>query len=268
MPPDRRELSELGGMVAAQFTGPMADQVRRQLAKWRDPRAKLVRRRRKARRSLLVRSGLTGVFGVTTAALGAAYGVLDLPDMVTGGLTLLTAGAALSAGLRMRRLYALPLPEPVLPRPALPPPGSMAREPMQRLDAAEDAFRDLLAQLSGGNGQPAAVSDSAVTDAAGTARQAAATLRAVAAKLTAVERARNAAPPLHRGPLSEDIRRLRAELDEGVDGYGELVAAAGRAVAASASPEHTAPGHRLLLTDATQHLAGLARALGELGGAE
>lgn len=265
MRPARRELTELGGLVAAQFGGSVGDQLRQQVAKWRDPRAKLLRRRRKARRALLVRSGLTGVFGVSTAAMGAVYGVVDTPEIVTGSITALAAIAAVSAGVRVRHLYSQPLPEAVTLRPPLPQQGSMAREPMQRLAAAEDSLAELLGQLGGDDTHAATVSESSVGEAGSTARQAAATLRSVAAKLTAVERARDAAPPLSRGALGDDVRRLRGELDEGVDGYGELVAAAGRAVAATASPENTAPGQRMLLTDATQRLAGLASALGELG---
>jgi hypothetical protein len=57
----------------------------------------------------------------------------------------------------------------------------------------------------------------------------------------------------------EGVRRLRGQLDEGVDGYCVLVAAAGRALAAS-----TAMDHRHALNDATDHLAGLASALRDL----
>lgn len=261
MRPARREITELGGLLAAQLDGSVVERLCRRVAERRDPRARMLRRRRKARRSLLIRSGLTGVFGASTAVMGVLSGVVDTPEVVTGSLTVVVAFAAVRAGVRVRRLYQQPLPEAVPPRPALPRPGSLAREPMQRLAAAEDALIDLLAQLGGHSGS---VPESSLADAAGTARQAAATLRSVAAKITAVERAKDAAPPLSRGPLADDIRRLRGELDDGVDGYGELVAAAGRAVAATASPESTAPGQRLLLIDATQRLAGLASVLSEL----
>ena len=55
---------------------------------------------------------------------------------------------------------------------------------------------------------------------------------------------------------------LREQVDEGLDGYRSLVAAAGRVVAASSSP-----GPKQELTDATDHLAGLAVALRELSDA-
>ena len=51
----------------------------------------------------------------------------------------------------------------------------------------------------------------------------------------------------------EGVRRLREELDEGLDGYRHLVAAA----SSSAGPKQE-------LTEATDHLAGLAVALREL----
>jgi hypothetical protein len=74
-----------------------------------------------------------------------------------------------------------------------------------------------------------------------------------------VERARDTAPPLDRAPLVEGVRRLRAQLDEGVDGYCGLVAAAGRVLA-----ESTASNPGQVLGDATDHLAGLASALRDL----
>jgi hypothetical protein len=92
-----------------------------------------------------------------------------------------------------------------------------------------------------------------------TGTDAALVLRRVAAQLHAVERARDHSPPLERGPLADAVRALRVQLDEGVDGYGSLVAAAGRVLAASSLG---APNQDL--TDATDHLAGLAVALREL----
>ncbi len=100
-----------------------------------------------------------------------------------------------------------------------------------------------------------------VAQARATGAEAAAALRAVAAQLQAVERARDSAPPLHRGPLVEGVQGLRAQLDEGLDGYGALIAAAGQAVAASAT---SVTGSKQALTEATDHLAGLASALREL----
>jgi hypothetical protein len=142
---------------------------------------------------------------------------------------------------------------------ALPPKGSAAREPMQRLAEAEKALTQVLAQLSGAAGMPASVPVESVAQAQATGAEAATALRAVAAQLVAVELARDHAPPLERGPLVEGVARLREQLDEGLDGYRSLVAAAGRVVAAS-----SAPGPKQDLMNATDHLAGLAVALREL----
>ncbi len=102
---------------------------------------------------------------------------------------------------------------------------------------------------------------SAATDARSTADSAAAELRRVADRLVAVEAAIPHAPAAEKPALRADVRRLRAELDEGLDGYGTLVAAAGRAVAASGAPEQ-----KHLMLDATDRLAGLAAGLRELFG--
>lgn len=144
-------------------------------------------------------------------------------------------------------------------KPAMPPKGSAAREPMQRLAEAEQALDQVLAQLSGSGGAPAAVPAESVAQARTTSAEAATALRAVAGQLVAVELARDHAPQLERGPLVEGVSRLREQLDEGLDGYRSLVAAAGRVVAAS-----SAAGPKQELTDATDHLAGLAVALREL----
>jgi hypothetical protein len=144
-------------------------------------------------------------------------------------------------------------------RPAMPPKDSAAYEPMQRLSEAEDALAQLVRQLAGTEGLPASVPAESVAHAERTGAEAAQALRAVAAQLAAVELARDHAPPMERGPLIEGVRRLREQLEEGLNGYRGLVAAAGRVVAASST---TGPTQEL--TDATDHLAGLAVALREL----
>lgn len=144
-------------------------------------------------------------------------------------------------------------------RRGLPPSGSLAREPMQRLAEAESTLHELLRQLSGRPGEISAVPPESIEQARTTGADAAAALRAVAVQLIAVERARDHAPQLERGSLAEGVRRLRAQLDEGLEGYRGLIAAAGRVLAAS-SP--AGPGQEL--ADATDHLAGVAVALREL----
>jgi hypothetical protein len=61
--------------------------------------------------------------------------------------------------------------------------------------------------------------------------------------------------------LDSAIAGLREQLEDGVEEYGALVAAAGRTVAATDSGM---PEAKDALTDATDRLAGLASALREL----
>jgi hypothetical protein len=70
-------------------------------------------------------------------------------------------------------------------------------------------------------------------------------------------------PDAERAGLRAEVDHMAAELDEGLEGYRGLVAAAGRAVAANA------PGdQRQLVREATDRLAGLASALRELSGGD
>ncbi|HVK22346.1 MAG TPA: hypothetical protein VM677_13395 [Actinokineospora sp.] len=251
----RHELIKLGELAAQQLRGPYADQIRGKIAEWRDPRAKVLRQRRRAQR----KTRLWTVTSVTTGG-GAVVVETAVADPGAGGGVLIVAAVvstfmAVTAGLASRRLHKEPLPDPIrVPKP-LPARGSAAREPMRRLDEAEDALHELLTQLSRGAMVPA----DSVTQARTTGDEAATALRRLAAQLHAVERARDNAPVGERQALSAGIERLRYQLDEGLDGYGRLVAAAGHALAAS-SPS----GPRTELADATDHLAALAYALRDL----
>ncbi|WP_436500994.1 phage shock envelope stress response protein PspM [Actinokineospora sp. HUAS TT18] len=251
----RRELIKLGELAAEQLRGPYADQLRGKIAEWRDPRAKVLRQRRRAVR----RTRLWTATGVTTGG-GAIVLETAVANPGAGGGVLIVAAAvstfmAVTAGMRSWRLHKEPLPDPIrIPKP-LPARGSAAREPMRRLDEAEDTLNELLTQLSRG----ALVPRDSVTQARTTGTEAATALRALAAQLHAVERARDHAPLGDRQALSAGVDRLRYQLDEGLDGYGRLVAAAGHALAASSQP-----GPRTELTDATDHLAALAHALRDL----
>jgi hypothetical protein len=171
---------------------------------------------------------------------------------VTGGLTV-------HGVTRLRLLYREPARFPVPRRRAdrprtLPRRTSTARTPMIRLDAAEITLADLLDRLDDSS-VPADWVDRARQAAAATAGE----LRSVAAKVEAIERAVVHAPQFERPGLRDGLDRLRGQLADGLDGYGRLIAAAGRALAASAASLSVAE-----LTDATDHLAGLARALREL----
>ncbi|MCI2420569.1 FUSC family protein [Saccharopolyspora sp. K220] len=262
----KQELAQLGEAALEQLRGPVFSEVRRKFASWRDPRARLIRQRKRAKRTATGSAVTAGVFGAGSAASASLPEIWSsLGDLAwlfqgtatfgLGGIAVISGVGAVGAGLKYRRLKRTPLPEP-LPEPvALPPQGSAARDPMQRLRDAELSLHGALAQLT------SAGAGSAAADARGTADSAAAELRRVAERLLAVEAAIRHAPAAEQSALRADVQRLRAELDEGIDGYGGLVAAAGRAVAASGAPEQ-----KHLLQDATDRLAGLAAGLRELSG--
>lgn len=135
---------------------------------------------------------------------------------------------------------------------------------MQQLASAETQLSQLLYELRQQVGSAATVAESHVRASADDSAKA---LRAVAERLIRVEKTRDTAPSSARGDLDERAQRLSRQLDAGVDGYLQLVAAASRAVAdaavtgsaGSADIQHT-------LNDAVDHLEGLASALRDLGG--
>ncbi|MEB3366989.1 phage shock envelope stress response protein PspM [Saccharopolyspora mangrovi] len=259
----KQELAQLGEAALETLRGPVATEVRRKWAGWRDPRAKLVRRRRAAKRIAGGSATGAGVFG-----LGAVVSwMTPIVDSVffwqyagetaavgLGGVAVAGGVGAISAGLKYRKLKNTPLPEPSATD-LLPAPGSAARPPMQRLRDAEQTLGAALTELtSAGAGASAA-------EARATADAAAAELRRGAQRLVAVESAMRYAPPGEQKELRADVERLRAELDEGVSSYGGVVAAAGKAVAASGAGEQ-----RHQLQDATDRLAGLAAGMREVFG--
>jgi hypothetical protein len=258
--------------LAEQLRGPMMQQVaqvQNAVARRGDPevqlqrrRARLERRRNWASRWLTVWSLVAAVCMVfAVAVILGALG--DASDAVASIIIGLIAGTfAVRSGLRMRSLgqqaKALGPGEPLAPAApvwALPPKSSLAREPIERLSQGESTLAELLTQITRGGAVPV----ESVEHTRKTGADAALVLRRVASQLHAVERARDHAPPLERGPLADAVRSLRTQLDEGVDGYGSLVAAAGRVLAASSMGSRNQE-----LTDATDHLAGLAVALREL----
>jgi hypothetical protein len=250
--------------LGKQVSGPVMEEMRRRRSNRQEPRARLLREQRQATRTLWVLLAVTLICAlvVVTAVLGATISVLTL--IVAGGATLLGAGSSARTGVRVgglhRQLKQTPRTRP-LPRATgyrLPPVGSKARAPMQRLSSAEESLSELLEQLLPGSGV-APVPASAIVATRSAADEAAGELRKLAAQLAAVEGAAAHAGRSRRGSLSEAATTVRRKLEEGVDAYGALVAAAGETVAASASPMS-----RRRLTDATDHLGGLAVALAEL----
>jgi hypothetical protein len=260
-----RDLAEWGEMVH-QMQDAALRRVRQRLALRRDPRARLLRRRRRARKLTVTAGTGTGIFGGLAFAawaphlagpLGAVPELLlDLTTAGFGGLTVFAGVGAIFAGLRYRRLRRTPLPEPAPEPVELPQQGSQAREPMHRLRDAEQSLHRALLQLTA-----LGTDDGLVSDVRRTGQDAAVAMRRLADRLCVVEGGLPHAPESERSGLRGEIQRLRAELDEGVAGYGRLIAAAVRAVAASGDTERTQG-----MQDATDRLAGLAAAMRELGG--
>jgi len=197
-------------------------------------------------------------------ALSGAILVATALDMVKGepnatdGLYLFvfSSGATVFGALMRRaRRRAAAAQEPVTgPYHPFPPATSAAWQPMRDLGEAETALAQVVDRL-----RVAAVPAAVVEDAWRTATETAAELRAVATALASVELAATQAPSRERADLEGGVARLHARLDQGVAGYRGLVAAAGRALLASAP----ALAHDELV-EATESLAGLAEALREL----
>ncbi|MEU5692493.1 hypothetical protein [Actinosynnema sp. NPDC020468] len=259
MDPRQRVAGEISRLVGGQLQDQLADQVKRRFAAWNDPRAKLDRRYRRSSRVLtfwLIVLALLAVVGTLTllGVLPTAAGVVAALGFAGTGVLAVRTGARMRALGAQRERLAVTAPPVRAPLPAR---SSAARLPMERLDEAEDTLRELLRQLD--SAHLTSVPGESVAQARATGDEASLALRAVSHQLQAVERARDTAPPLDRGPLVEGVRRLRAQLDEGVNGYCALVAAAGRVLA-----ESTAAHPRQVLVDATDHLAGLASGLREI----
>lgn len=282
MAPRGRDIYQLTQMVGKylnnnQMRTSVVAQVQEALARRQDENVRIERQRRRLERKRMWASrwalawAIICLFLVVYVAMAFTGMVGEGPDatMIAGGVAAVAATGALSIR-STRRMVLLKRardefdqqhkPAFVAPaRPPMPPRESAAYEPMQRLGEAEDALAQLVRQLAGTEGTPTSVPLESVAHAEQTGAEAAQALRAVAAQLAAVELARDHAPPMERGPLIEGVRRLREQLDEGLNGYRSLVAAAGRVVAASSSA-----GPKQELAEATDHLAGLAEALREL----
>lgn len=238
---------------------PMVAEVKARWLRWNEPAAKLERRKRRTSRALTLWILLTLLCGLAAAAMG--FGLIGAggASQAAGGavFAIVFATLGIRSGLRLRELKRTPVPVSTAP-PKLPRPGSAARAPMERLAECEESLAELLRQLS----QPSSlVLPESVEEARATAADAASALRGLASRIEAIERARNSSPPGERKALDAAIRTLLDQLDDGLDDFGTLVAAAGRAVAASG------PGMQQskdALADATDRLAGLAIALREL----
>jgi hypothetical protein len=248
---------EAGRLWAADAAGRVREQL---TTRRRDPVRRHERRKRWTRRSLAARCVATAGLAWVTMHVDPTPGI-DLGEVFWGSTTVVAGAGAAGAGRRLWQLERNP-PSVAPPRPAraaraapLPPVGSAARGPLQRLAERERVLADLLAHLG-----PAAEDPRLV--AAG----AAAALRTHGARMAAVEAARHGAAPASRAGLDTALAVLARQLDDGVAGYDALVAAAAAAVAASATLQAGDPVLAQRLTDATDALAGLAQGLREVAG--
>jgi hypothetical protein len=191
------------------------------------------------------------------------------PEVALGGVITALFSACLAAGgvymARVRRQE--PLVQPPMPPPVpvhaekrfqLPRPKSSALQPMLDLAEAEAGLAELMRRLTEMPDGPA-VPSHVIDQARQTAADTATTLRSIAARLEAVELAVKHSPPQEWAGLEDGAGSLRLHLDQGLDAYRSLIAAAGRVVLASTPVVASAK-----LVEATESLAGLAEALREL----
>jgi hypothetical protein len=233
-----------------------------------DPRARLLRQRRRALRWGLIFSAGCVFWGVVTAGL-AAWGWFALLLEITGGIAVAQAMIATLLLIRYRWLRSEPLPaqRPIGGR-RLPPPSSAARSAMSALGASERGFFSLLGVIERGNMLPA----SEIRDLTVAANKSSAAMAATAAEVVSMERAANYTPQ-SRTYLVPSINAFTAQLGAGVRQYNEMVTAAAQLVssangdsAGAATLPSAQQRYRTELVGATDRLLGWAQAFDELGG--
>ena len=229
-------MNELGSGRAGSISGPAAAALRDATGaavdaarRWRDPAAKLRRKKRRARRRARLFGVAGGTWGIGTATLAAASAP-DWTIVATGGVTAACVVPAVMAVRTFRRLDAVPLPPPGPGLRKLPPAGSVARAPMERLSADEQSLARLLGVLA----RSGAVAADDLEEIGEAARAASSALDAVVEDVVALEAASrgSAAAGAH---LDTAITAAGQRLESGVDQFEELVAAAARLAAAPES---------------------------------
>jgi hypothetical protein len=256
----RRGLAQRGFDAAADLT----DLVAKKISAATDPRARLLRRRRRALRWAWIFTGGCVLWGLVTAVL-AAWGWFALLLQITGAVAVVMAIPATLLFFRYYWLKAEPLPAQ---RPAttrrLPPPGSAARPAMYALGASERGFFSLLGVIERGALLPA----DEIVDLTDAAKRTSAAMAATAAEVVSMEQAAHAAES-SRAYLVPTINAFTAQLSAGVRQYNEMVTAAAQLVS-SANGESganlTQQRYREELVGATDRLLGWAQAFDELGG--
>jgi hypothetical protein len=259
-----RALLQRGLDTADELSGLVA----RKISAVTDPRARLLRQRRRALRWGLIFSAGCVFWGVVTAGL-AAWGWFALLLEITGGIAVAQAMIATLLLLRYRWLRSEPLPaqRPTGSR-RLPPPSSAARSAMSALGASERGFFSLLGVIERGNMLPA----SEIRDLTVAANKSSAAMAATAAEVVSMERAANYTPQ-SRTYLVPSINAFTAQLGAGVRQYNEMVTAAAQLVssangdsAGAATLPSAQQRYRTELVGATDRLLGWAQAFDELGG--
>ncbi|MCK0092149.1 hypothetical protein HCA61_13950 [Rhodococcus sp. HNM0563] len=257
-PDDGRTGMTPGPAVAAlrEVTDAAVDVARR----WRDPAAKLRRKKRRARRRAGFFGMTAGTWGIGTATLVAASAP-EWTVVATGGATAVFAVPAIFALRTFRRLDAVPLPPASPARRSLPPPGSVARAAMQRLSSNEQGLERLLAVVS----KSGAVAGDDLEEIGEAARSASSALDSVVEDIVALESAARAseAAGVHLGPA---ITAAGQRLDSGVDQYEQLVSAAAKLAAAPEGTRSMAflDRQRTELIDASERLESWAQSWREI----
>lgn len=250
-------LIQRGVDTAAEFS----DVLAQKLAAAADPRAKLLRKRRWARRLGWFFAATTG-FWILLTALLASWSTPVWALIVTGCIAAAAAFPATLLFLRYRWLRRESLPETPAPR-RLPPRGSAARQPMGALASSERGLLSLLGVLGRSRLLPAGE----LREISAVAAQTASTMAATAAEVVAMERAA-AASPQSRAHLTPTINAFAAQLHSGARQYDDMVTAAAQLVSTvNAGPVSQIPAQRYRdeLTGATDRLHGWAMAYHELG---
>ncbi|OBI88492.1 phage shock envelope stress response protein PspM [Mycobacterium asiaticum] len=232
-----------------------------------DPRARQLRRRRRALRWAWIFT--TGViFWALVTAILAAWGWFTLLLQITGAVAVVMVIPATLLFFRYYWLKSEPLPSqrPAVSR-RLPPPGSAARPAMYALGASERGFFSLLGVIE----RSAILPADEISELTEAAKRTSAAMAATAAEVVSMERAAQNSQS-SREYLVPTINAYTAQLGAGVRQYNEMVTAAAHLV--SSVNGENAGGVTMLaqqryrdeLTGATDRLLGWAQAFDELGG--
>ena len=255
-----RALLQRGLDTAADLSGFLAQKI----SAAADPRARLLRRRRRALRWAWIFTAGIVFWGVVTAVL-AAWGWFELLLQITGGIAVVEVIPATLLFFRYHWLKSEPLPaqRPTNVR-RLPPPGSAARPSMYALGASERGFFSLLGVLERGAMLPA----DEIADLTAAANRTSVAMSATAAEVVSMERAAHYSES-SRSHLVPTIKAFTAQLSAGVRQYNEMVTAAAQLVSSvngDGGLATTQQRYRAELVDATDRLVGWAQAFDELGG--